>query len=96
MSPCCQPKPKPLRRPLMHALAGWMIPSIVFCLMPKCPLCLVAYFTIATGFVLPLTLASGLHKSLITLCIVSLLLGMAVFARLLVPQLLSMNKNREV
>jgi uncharacterized protein (DUF58 family) len=66
---------------MVRSLAGGMIPGVLFCVMPKCPLCLAAWVSIATGLTLPFPVANGLHKSLIALCVASVLLSGVLFAR---------------
>lgn len=83
MNPCCRSQietdlPK---RPLIRSLAGGMIPGVLLCVMPKCPFCLAAWISIATGLALPFPLANGLHKTFIAICIASVLLSVIFFAR---------------
>ena len=83
MKPCCrlQFETDSLKRPLIRSLAGGLIPGVLLCMMPKCPFCLVAYFSIATGLALPFSLANGLHKTFIALSVASVLLSVVFFAR---------------
>ncbi len=90
MRPCCQSRveadlPKrTLIRTLLQPLAGGVIPGALLCLMPKCPLCLVAWSGIATGLTLPFSLANGLYNAIILLCVGSVFLSVIVFAHSLV------------
>jgi hypothetical protein len=50
--------------------AGWVVPSTILALMPKCPVCLAAYVAVGTGFALSATVAAFLRMALIALCTV--------------------------
>ena len=72
----------PLRRPCCHhvrlpnkraaGLVGWIMPSVLLVLMPKCPACFAAYIALVSGVGLSLPVAAGLRFALITLCGLSL------------------------
>ena len=66
------PNPTPRRRSFFRRSAGgtgWLLPSILLVLMPKCPLCLAAYITVATGIGMSFATAAWLRGSLIGLCV---------------------------
>jgi hypothetical protein len=79
---CCQRKPRAggdappqktwLRR--VREAAGWIIPSAVLVLMPKCPICLAAYVALGTGLSLSFASAHLLMRVLTVLCIGTLAL----------------------
>ncbi|RBP47319.1 hypothetical protein DES53_101116 [Roseimicrobium gellanilyticum] len=53
-------------------LTGWLLPSALLVLMPKCPACMAAYIAMATGLGISLPTAANVRLMLITLCITSL------------------------
>jgi hypothetical protein len=50
-----------------------IIPGVLLLLVPKCPLCLAAYISVATGIGISFTTAKYLRIILIVLCVSSLL-----------------------
>ena len=55
----------------------WLLPSTLLLLIPKCPLCVVAYVAVATGLGISVSTAAGVRAALIALC-----LGLLIFALL--------------
>ena len=49
--------------------AGWVVPSTILALMPKCPVCLAAYVAVGTGLALSATVAAFLRMAIIALSI---------------------------
>ena len=73
-SNCCPTETKPPSLVIRCVnIAGWLLPSTVLALMPKCPLCMAAYVAIASGICISVSAASYLRTGLIVLCIASLL-----------------------
>ena len=59
----------PLRRCLKAA--GSVLPGAAAILLPKCPLCLAAWFAAGTGIVLPAVLIDVIRPFLVIACILS-------------------------
>jgi len=55
----------------------WLLPSTLLLLIPKCPLCVVAYVAVATGLGISVSTAAGVRAASIALC-----LGLLIFALL--------------
>ena len=73
------PHPQPPRR--WRQTAGWIVPSGILALLPKCPACIVAYFAIAGGIGISLSTAVYLRMALVVLCVGLLLYFAARWAR---------------
>jgi hypothetical protein len=81
--------PKFIRR--AADLVGWIVPSAIFTLIPKCPMCLAAYIALWTGIGLSISAAIYLRASLLIVCAGLILFLAARNAR----RLMSTKCNRE-
>jgi len=52
---------------------GWIVPSAILVLMPKCPACVVAYIMIATGAGISVSMAAHLRLMVLALCVAVLM-----------------------
>ena len=50
-------------------VSGWLIPTAMLALLPKCPACFAAYFAIGSGVVLTVSAAAQLRILLVTFCV---------------------------
>jgi hypothetical protein len=75
MSACCDAgnDRKTTRGRRVREIFAWALPSAILVLVPKCPVCLVAYVTFWTGLGLSLSTATYLRWVLLFLCVASLL-----------------------
>lgn len=61
-------------RPQGREVAGWIVPGALLALMPKCPMCLVAYLALCSGLTISCSAAHLLMRLLTALCIATLAL----------------------
>ena len=55
-------------------IAEWIVPGALLALMPKCPMCLVAYVALCSGLTMSVSSAHNLMRLLTALCIGTLAL----------------------
>jgi len=56
----------------VRATLGWIVPTGMLALIPKCPACIAAYVAICSGFGISISTASMMRTFLIAACIVSI------------------------
>jgi hypothetical protein len=76
MSACCddasgRKTPRWVRR--VREVFGWVVPSAILVLVPKCPACLAAHVTLWTGLGLSFSTATYLRWALLFVCGAALL-----------------------
>jgi hypothetical protein len=49
--------------------AGWIVPTAILAVMPKCPVCIAAYVTLLTGVGISLTAAAYFRVFLLMFCV---------------------------
>jgi hypothetical protein len=69
---CCAAAPKPSRARRSLDAAGYVVPSAILVLLPKCPACIVAYLAMGAGIGVTMTTAATLRVILLVLCVASL------------------------
>ena len=78
---CCKIAPR-----CAGEIAGWVVPSAVLALLPKCPMCVAAYVALATGFGVSIAAASYLRLSLLVACSAWLIYDAARRVRRILPR----------
>jgi hypothetical protein len=48
--------------------SGWVVPGVVMMLVPKCPVCVVAYVALVSGVGISITTAAHLRVAILALC----------------------------
>lgn len=99
MTSCCchqSNEAKTTRAQRLFAVAGWLVPSALLAVMPKCPVCVMGYVALATGMGISLSTASLLRTTLIVLCIVSLgtMLGKQLIPKVIFLRSIYLNAGR--
>ena len=58
----------------LRRASGGIVPAVLLVLIPKCPMCVAAYITLATGVGVSVSTAAYLRMGMIGLCVMALLL----------------------
>jgi hypothetical protein len=71
MSACCSAETRPVTNGAAQRVGNslcWLAPAAVLVLMPKCPLCLIAYVAAVSGIVLTVSASSFLQGFITIFC----------------------------
>ena len=73
-------------RSVFSELAEWLLPGVILALLPKCPLCVVAYVAMATGIGLSFSTAATARIIIMVVCVTVLAYVAAKYLyRLIIP-----------
>jgi hypothetical protein len=72
---CCSTRSQGHSRKLA-SIMSWFLPSALLLMIPKCPLCIVAYTALLTGIGISVSSAAGIRLSLILGCLCLLIFAM--------------------
>jgi hypothetical protein len=53
-------------------IAGWLVPSAIIAVLPKCPACVAMYIALGTGLGVSMSAASKVRFGLLALCVGSI------------------------
>jgi hypothetical protein len=69
---CCENTSKPSRARRSLDAAGYVVPSAILVLLPKCPACIAAYLAMGAGIGVTLSTAATLRAVLLVLSVACL------------------------
>jgi hypothetical protein len=70
-----------------RSIVEWLVPSAILLVMPKCPACIAAYITIATGLGISFSAATQVRMLILTLCFATLTLLIAKHTTAIISRL---------
>jgi hypothetical protein len=76
MNDCCRAQPSEFGSALASFISVFL-PSAVFLMIPKCPLCIAVYVAAGTGIGISVSTASGIRVSVAIVCICLFVLALA-------------------
>ena len=80
MKGCCSARKQGHSRKLA-SIMSWFLPSALLLMVPKCPLCIVAYIGVVSGIGISVSTAAGLRTLLISGCLCLLVYGLVKLVR---------------
>ncbi len=69
---CCEGASTPTRVRRRLDVAGYVVPSAILVLLPKCPACIAAYLAMGAGIGVTVSTAATLRTTLLILCVACL------------------------
>lgn len=68
----------------LRGWASWIFPSALLMILPKCPLCVIGYVSLATGVTMSVTFARSIQIMTIFICVVLLAHSAFRYSRLVI------------
>jgi hypothetical protein len=64
-----------------YEIAGWLVPTAILTVLPKCPACLAMYLAMGTGIGISVAAATYLRLLLVIVCVASLVFVAVKYVR---------------
>jgi hypothetical protein len=78
---CCRAGRASGRPARLSKITASILPAVVLALLPKCPLCLAAWLTVATGVSIPAAGVAWVRRLLVVFCVAALAVAAAPIVR---------------